>query len=460
MLRRQPVSTETETLRLVSAAKGLPGSTDLSIREMGGREVIWLESKPTSRKGALSEQDGQRIASAARLALALHKPLVLMLSTSGAAIDDGIPALAGWGSAAKAISDCSGTVPVLAALVGPAVSGPALLLGLADYVVATSDSVAYLSGPSMVQSFTAVPISSAELGSSSIHSSKTGVVYEEVSDSNEVIAALEAILSFLPDSTDSLPPNISSMDKTDRGSEGLREVIPSSSTGSYDVRNVVTEIVDDGYFLEIRRLWSPHLVIGLARIGGRSVGILANQPMIMAGTLDIAAAQKGARFVRFCDAFNIPLITIVDTPGFLPGKDVEWRGMIRHGAELAFAYASCGTPRICLITRKAYGGAYIVMDSKGMGNDLTLAWPSAEIAVMGSLGAVQILYRRLDEAEQKVRQNEYEDVYLTPWLAAERGYVDEVIDPYFTRPLLANAIELLVTKQELLRSAKHANSPL
>jgi acetyl-CoA carboxylase carboxyltransferase component len=201
-------------------------------------------------------------------------------------------------------------------------------------------------------------------------------------------------------------------------------------------------------------------VIGLARLEGRTIGIIANQPKIMAGTLDIPAAQKGARFVRFCDSFNIPILTLVDTPGFLPGKDVEWRGMIRHGAELAFSYAACNVPRICLITRKAYGGAYIVMDSKGIGNDITFAWPSAEIAVMGAQGAVEIIYRRAPAEERLRHQQKYEDEYLTPWLAAERGYVDNVIDPNLTRAHLVRTFDLLATKKEQLRRAKHANSPL
>ncbi|EQD49356.1 propionyl-CoA carboxylase beta subunit, partial [mine drainage metagenome] len=216
----------------------------------------------------------------------------------------------------------------------------------------------------------------------------------------DAILAIESMLDYLPDSTDELPHRSVPDDDPERTSLRLLEAIPASSTGSYDVRSIIKEILDQNEFYELRNFWAPHLVTGLGRIDGRVIGVLANQPMIMAGTLDIPSAQKGARFVRFCDAFNIPLLTIVDTPGFLPGKDVEWRGMIRHGAELAFAYASCTTPRICLITRKAYGGAYIVMDSKGMGNDLTLAWPSAEIAVMGSLGAVQILYRRVSTEEQ------------------------------------------------------------
>lgn len=265
------------------------------------------------------------------------------------------------------------------------------------------------------------------------------------------------MLDYLPDSTDEVARRIHPIDPDPID---LDRLIPDTPTAAYDVRDVVRGIVDEGSFHELRQAWANQLVVGFGRIEGRAVGIVANQPMIMAGTLDIQAAQKGARFVRLCDSFNLPVITIVDTPGFLPGKDVEWRGMIRHGAELAFSYAACQTPRVCLIVRKAYGGAYIVMDSKGMGNDVTLAWPSAEIAVMGAQGAVEILHRRADEEARAAAKAEYEEVYLTPWIAAERGYVDEVIEPSETRSRIARAVELLVTKQEHLRPAKHANSPL
>lgn len=444
----------------VSLAKLSPGSTQVAIREIEGRKIVWISSRPTSKRGALSEHDGHKIAQAAKEALKLKIPLVLVMSTSGASINDGVAALHGWGLAAKAISDCSGIVPILAGLTGPAVSGPALLLGLADYVVVAPGSFAYLSGPSMVEGYTGVSLTPAQLGGPSVHLQKTGVAYEEVDDRSKLEDALMHVLQYLPQSTDELPLRSSFQSGPSGHEERLREIIPSSPSASYDVRDIIGDLCDLDTFLEIRAEWAPQLVVGLGRIEGRPVGFLANQPRIMAGTLDIPAAQKGARFVRFCDAFNLPLITLVDTPGFLPGKDVEWRGMIRHGAELAFSYAACGVPRICVITRKAYGGAYIVMDSKGMGNDLTLAWPSAEIAVMGAQGAVQILYRKSTEEERAELQRSYEETHLTPWIAAERGFVDNVIDPGTTKEVVAKALELLMTKKEHIRNAKHANSPM
>lgn len=436
------------------------GSTAAGVANLGGRDVIYITSRPSPKRGALSEEDGKRIAAGAELALKLGLPIVLILSTSGAEISDGVAALHGWGLAARALANCSGKVPILTGLVGPAVSGPTLLLGLSDYVVITASSFAFLSGPSMVQSFTAVSINSSELGGANALMTKSGVAYEEVAEPNEVLGVLLELLSYLPNNTDELAARESQWDDIEGDRENLNSIIPPSPTSSYDVRKIIGEILDFGEFLEIRRSWAPQLVTGVGRIAGRTVGVLANQPMIMAGTLDIQAAQKGGRFVRFCDAFNIPLITLEDTPGFLPGKDVEWRGMIRHGAELAFSYAACGVPRICLITRKAYGGAYIVMDSKGMGNDLTIAWPSAEIAVMGSQGAVQILHRRATVEEKARLKLEYEQVYLTPWIAAERGFVDMVIEPKTTRAVIAKSLEVALNKRERIRPAKHANSPL
>jgi propionyl-CoA carboxylase beta chain len=240
----------------------------------------------------------------------------------------------------------------------------------------------------------------------------------------------------------------------------LREAIPARTTSSYDVRHIAAHLCDDAMFTELWTRWSPQLVTGIGRIGGHPVGILANQPQALAGTLDIAASQKGAKFVRFCDAFNLPLVTLVDTPGFLPGKDLEWRGMIRHGAELAFAYAEATVPRICVILRKAFGGAYIVMDSRGLGNDLCFAWPCAEIAVMGAEGAVQILHRGADQSQRAELQAEYTARFLTPWEAAERGFVDAVIDPADTRLTVSRALTALASSREHLPGRKHTVGPL
>jgi acetyl-CoA carboxylase carboxyltransferase component len=367
-----------------------------------------------------------------------------------------VAALHGWGTAAAAIAACSGIVPVMMAATGPVVSGPALLLGLADLVVMNAEAVAYVSGPQMVAEFTGVEISLRELGGVATHARSSGLCSVEADD---VEGALAALLEYLPSQTDEIPPLWTIADPVLRATPELRDLIPERKAATYDVRDVVRSVADDGEFLELWPRWAGQIVTGFCRIGGLSVGIVANQPRILAGTLDIAASQKAARFVRCCDAFNLPIISLVDTPGFLPGKDLEWRGMIRHGAELAFAYAQATVPRICLILRKAFGGAYIVMDSRGIGNDICLAWPDAEIAVMGASGAVQILHRGIDQGERADRELSYEEAFLNPWPASERGLVDQVIDPADTRIVLCSVLRQLCTKRELLVGRKHDAGP-
>jgi len=391
------------------------------------------------------------------MALHLRVPLVLELASSGADVSEGIDALHGWGGAAGAVAACSGVVPIIAVTTGPVISGPALMLGLADIVVMTQSAVAFVSGPSMVAEFTGVRVGIEALGGVAVHASASGLCAVEADETDE---AVSEILGFLPRHGDEEAPIAPTMDPVDRLIPELRTVVPARGSASYDVRDVARLLVDDEIVYELWARWAPQLVTAMGRIGGRSVGIVANQPRSLAGTLDIAASQKAARFVRFCDAFNLPIVTLVDTPGFLPGKDLEWRGMIRHGAELAFAYAEATVPRVCVILRKAFGGAYIVMDSKGLGNDLCLAWPAAEIAVMGAPGAVQILHRREEAADRAGLEEDYRMRYLTPWPAAERGFVDEVVDPAATRTVLAAALSALSTKREPLVGRKHDVGPL
>jgi acetyl-CoA carboxylase carboxyltransferase component len=293
-----------------------------------------------------------------------------------------------------------------------------------------------------------------------MHSRSSGLCAIEAATEADAMEHVDNLLSYLPANTDETAPRGSLHDPADRRIPELREIIPTRATSSYDVRHVAAALADEEDVTELWGRWSPQLVTALGRIDGRTVGFLANQPQALAGTLDIAASQKGARFVRFCDAFNLPLVTLVDTPGFLPGKDLEWRGMIRHGAELAFAYAEATVPRVCVILRKAFGGAYIVMDSRGLGNDLCFAWPCAEIAVMGAEGAVQILYRNASVEERAGLQTEYSESFLTPWQAAERGFVDAVIDPADTRATVARALGALESSREFLPGRKHTIGPL
>ena len=434
------------------------GSIRAGVENLEGRTAMVVRSVSDIRRGALSPDDGDTLAEAAAVALELRIPFVLVLSSSGADVSGGVASLHGWGRAARAMATCSGVVPVIVVVTGPALSGPALLLGLADLVVMTGDAFAFVSGPAMVEDFTGIRIGVRQLGGSAIHARSSGLCAIEASSPDQAMDHVAHLLGLLPGHTDDLPPRGPGGDAA--AARDIDSIIPDRATSSYDVRRVAAAVADDGEVTELWPRWSPQLVTALARIDGRTVGFVANQPQALAGTLDIAASQKGARFVRFCDAFNVPLVTLVDTPGFLPGKDLEWRGMIRHGAELAFAYAEATVPRICVILRKAFGGAYIVMDSKGLGNDLCVAWPGAEIAVMGAEGAAQILYRRSSPEERAQLQAEYASAFLTPYQAAERGFVDAVIDPAATRAVVSEALGLLGTRRESLPGRKHTIGPL
>ena len=444
---------------LVLSAK-VPGVARADVRLLGDRRVVWLEVSADAHRGALSSDSSSVMATAARTAYDERLPLVAVMASSGADIREGFSALHGWGLAAKALTDCSGFVPTIIIVDGPAVSGPALLLGIVDHVIMTERAYAFVSGPTMVTEFTGVAIDNEELGGSGAHARFTGAASMVSPDLDSAIAAAEHLLSYLPDNCDDEAPVWATDDDPTRSTPEAGAIIPTSSTGSYDVRTVISALVDDGDFLELRARWAGNLVTCLATMGGRPVGIVANQPVALAGTLDIPASQKGARFVAFCDAFNIPIITLVDTPGFYPGKDLEWRGMIRHGAQLVFAYGRATVPRICIILRKSYGGAYIVMDSKKMGNDVCLAWPWAELAVMGAGQAAAILQRRATPEEKAAFEADYTERLLNPYVAAERGFVDAVIDPADTRASVNAALDVLIDKRETFRGRKHDNTPL
>ncbi|MFM8266538.1 MAG: acyl-CoA carboxylase subunit beta [Ilumatobacteraceae bacterium] len=438
----------------------VPGAVRAAVRPLDGRNVVWVEVAPDHRRGALSSASSSVIEAAARTALDERLPLVCLMRSSGADIVEGIAALHGWGRAARALTDCSGIVPTIFVVDGPAVSGPALLLGIADHVVMTEAAYAFVSGPTMVAEFTGVEVGSDELGGASTHARYSGAATLVAADIDQAIDQVGHLLAYFPSSTDEEPPRWETADPDARSTPEAGAAIPPSSTGSYDVRTVISALVDDGELLELRPRWAGNVVTALATMGGMPIGIVANQPLALAGTLDIPASQKAARFVATCDAFNIPLLTLVDTPGFYPGKDLEWRGMIRHGAQLVFAYGRATVPRICVILRKSYGGAYIVMDSKRMGNDLCLAWPWAELAVMGAGQAAAILQRRATDEERAAFESDYADRLLNPYIAAERGYVDAVIEPGETRREVAAALSMLRDKREVLADRKHDNTPL
>jgi acetyl-CoA carboxylase carboxyltransferase component len=446
---------------VVELQHSVPGAASAAVvRLTNGREAVWLTVDGSHHRGALSAAASHVIATAAQTARTKGLPLISQMESSGADILEGIAALHGWGTAAKALAECSGVVPTISIVTGPAVSGPALLIGLSDFVVMTDDSYAFVSGPTMVAEFTGIAVSTDELGGASTHARHSGVASVVVPDLESATAWVEELLDYLPSNVNELPPIIGTTDPDDRQTPEAGELIPTTSTGSYDVRDVISSLADDGTYLELKPRWASNVVTSFARMAGYTVGIVANQPISLAGTLDIPASQKAARFVAFCDAFNVPVLTLVDTPGFYPGKDLEWRGMIRHGAQLVFAYARATVPRICIILRKSYGGAYIVMDSKKMGNDLCLAWPCAELAVMGSGQAAAILQRRATPEEKAAFEADYQERLLNPYIAAERGYVDGVIDPAHTRTEICAALHMLRDKREHLVSRKHDNTPL
>ncbi len=434
--------------------------TRAAFTDVDGRRVMLISLQGGENRGALTIHDAAILERAFRAAREERVPIMGLLSTSGVDVSEGVEALVGWGRAAHELVRSSGVVPILLTATGPVVSGPALLLGLADFTFFTEDAYAFVSGPHMVASFTGVPISAEDLGGAGAHARSSGVATMIVADADEAIDAMSAVLSYLPDHVDALPERAETGDPVDRNTDIAAGTVPSHPTGSYDVRDIIRDLADDDEFLEVRAAFAPNMVTGFATIDGYTVGVVANQSQALAGSIDIPASHKGARFVQVCDSFSVPLLTLVDTSGFLPGKDLEWRGMIRHGAQLAFAYARATVPRIALIIRKSYGGAYIVMDSRYMGNDIMLAWPNAEVAVMGAKGAVEILHRKATPEERAKLEVDYEARYLTPYPTAERGSISGVIDPVDTRRELAAALTMLITKREPLRPRRHDNMPL
>jgi acetyl-CoA carboxylase carboxyltransferase component len=456
---------------VLPVAAGRGGAVEAEIRLLGGdgQQVGWFRLEGGKHRGAIGTVEGETIARLVRAAVDAGVPVVGVLSTSGADVSEGVPSLHAWGGIAKALAAASGIVPVILVVTGPAVSGPALLLGLADVVVMVEGSFAYVSGPDALFEFTGVRASHESLGGATVHAARSGVASLVAADEDEALALVYDVLSFLPPNNGTPPAVFRCDDPVDRPVHRAVGAVPASTMASYDVRTIIDDLCDDGWFLELKERHAPNVVTALGRIGGHPVGFVANQPSQLAGTLDIESSQKAARFVQWCDAFGIPLVTLVDTSGYQPGKDIEWRGMIRHGAQLVHAYAAASVPRLCVIVRKAYGGAYIAMDCKTMGNDLSVAWPASEIAVMGPAQAVQVLHgRRLaamenQEAATSERldlEADYAERYCTPSIAAARGFVDVVIDPLTTRTVLASALEALAHKRDHSPRRRHSNGPL
>ncbi len=437
-----------------SIARHTDDAVSAELRLVDDREVSWFHISGGKRHGAIGPAGAQAAVQAVRAGISRGVPVVGVLDTGGADIHEGVAALHAWGTLARAFADASGVVPTILGVTGACVSGPALLLGLVDAVVMTERSFAYVTGPDAVAQVTGIATTRQELGGAGVHDTLSGVATVVVAEETDVDDAIAELLAYLPSDNAGDPLRQATGDDVRRDCELAAACVPAAPNSPYDVRTVIDDVLDHDTFFELRARYAPNMVIGLGRLDGNVVGVIANQPNSRAGTIDIEASRKAARFVAWSDSFNVPLLTFVDTPGFEPGRDLEWRGMIRHGAELVHAYCAADIPRVCVILRKAYGGAYIVMDSRRIGNDICLAWPGAEIAVMGTAGALQILGSKGLTAE------EYESAFLNPWRAAERGFVDAVIDPLETRRVLVDAFAMLHTKRAPTIARKHSNGPL
>ncbi len=432
-----------------------------------GRTVCVFSQDFTVFGGSLSEAHAEKICKVLDLALKIGAPVVGLNDSGGARIQEGVAALGGYAEIFLRNTLASGVVPQISAVLGPCAGGAVYSPAITDFV-AMVDGVSYMfvTGPGVVKTVTHEEVSFEELGGAEVHAARSGVSHFTFPDEASCLAGLRRLLSYLPSNNQEDPPVVSSDDDPGREAPGLRDVVPDNPSKPYDVHAVLREVVDAGSFLEVHAGYAANIVVGFARLGGRPVGLVANQPAVLAGVLDIDASLKAARFVRFCDAFTIPLVTFVDVPGFLPGTSQEWGGIIKHGAKLLYAYCEATVPKLTVILRKAYGGAYDVMSSKHIRGDLNLAWPSAEIAVMGPEGAVEILWRKeiagADEREAIVesRTAEYRERFANPYIAAERGYVDAVIDPAETRAWLVRGLERLGGKRDANPSRKHGNIPL
>ena len=432
-----------------------------------GRKVFVFSQDFTIMGGSLGEVFAEKIHKTMDLALATGAPFIGLNDGAGARIPEGVVSLDGYGGIFWRNVQASGVIPQISVILGPCAGGAVYSPAMTDFIFMVREtSHMFITGPDVVKTVTGEEVTLEELGGAGSHSSRSGVANFVAADEKSVLDEVRHLLSFLPSNNMDEAPVVETGDDPMRQCPGLIDIMPDSSNMPYDMKTVITEVVDDGEFMEYHANWARSIVCGFARMNGQTVGIVANQPMVLAGVLDIESASKGARFVRTCDAFNIPILTFVDVPGFLPGVDQEYGGIIRHGAKLLYAYCEATVPRIQIITRKAYGGAYVVMDSKGIGSDLSLAWPSAELAVMGPEGAAEIVHRREIQAaaDPDTRRAEliddYKEQFANPWIAAERGYLDDVIDPAETRIKVIAGLEMLRTKREELPQRKHGNVPL
>ncbi len=434
-----------------------------------GRPVCVFAQDFTVFGGSLGEVFGEKIVKVMDMAMATGVPVVGINDSGGARIQEGVVSLGLYGEIFQRNVHASGVIPQISLIMGPCAGGAVYSPAITDFtVMVDKTSHMFITGPDVIKTVTGEDVEFEELGGARTHNSKSGVAHFMGSDEQDALDIVKNLLSYMPSNNMDPAPvfdNPADLAISD-GDRELDTIIPDSPNQPYDIKTVIEHVLDDEEFLEVQPLWAPNMVIGFGRVEGRSVGVVANQPMQFAGTLDIDASEKASRFVRTCDAFNIPVITFVDVPGFLPGTDQEWNGIIRRGAKLIYAYGEATVPKVTIITRKAYGGAYVVMGSKHLGADVELSWPTGQIAVMGAQGAVNILYRKEvaaakdPEAERARLIDEYNNALANPYLAADRGYVDRVIMPHETRAQIVQALRALRTKREMLPPKKHGNIPL
>ncbi|MCR9245345.1 MAG: methylmalonyl-CoA carboxyltransferase [bacterium] len=432
-----------------------------------GRSVFLFSQDFTVFGGSLSETHAAKIVKVMDQAMKLGVPVIGLNDSGGARIQEGVVSLGGYADIFLRNTLASGVIPQISAIMGPCAGGAVYSPSITDFIcMVEGTSFMHITGPDVVKTVMHEETTSEELGGAAVHAETSGVAHLTASDDAACLMQIRELLSYLPLNNADDPPFRPCEDDPNRMDEALDSIVPPSSDQPYDIRQVVKRVVDDGRFFEIHGRFARNIVVGFARLGGRVVGIVGNQPNHLAGVLDIQASIKGARFIRFCDSFNIPLVTFEDVPGFLPGKDQEWGGIITHGAKLLYAYCEATVPKITVITRKAYGGAYTVMSSKHIRGDVNLAWPTAEIAVMGADGAAKIVFRQQIKAaddpasKEKELVADYKDKFANPYQAAARGYVDDVIEPRRTRPMLIQALELLRSKRDTNPPKKHGNIPL
>jgi propionyl-CoA carboxylase beta chain len=432
-----------------------------------GRKVFVFAQDFTVFGGSLGEVMGEKICKIMDLALETGAPLIGLNDSGGARIQEGAASLAGYGYIFDRNVRSSGVVPQISAIMGPCAGGAVYSPAMTDFTFMVSQtSHMFITGPEVIRAVTGEEVTHEELGGAMSHASKSGVAHFVAADDEDCLAQIRYLLSFVPSNNFESPPYFTPVDDPGRSCDELVELIPDTPNKPYDMHQVIGCTFDEGEFFEVHGHWAQNIICGFARLGGHSVGVVANQPQVLAGTLDILSSTKAARFVRFCDAFNIPLVAFVDVPGFLPGTEQEYGGIIRHGAKLLYAFSEATVPRLTVITRKAYGGAYLVMNSKHIRADISFAWPSAEIAVMGAEAAVNVIHRReltsADDADARRSEliADYTERFSNPYVAAERGYVDDIIEPQETRTRLIRALEMLRSKRETIPQRKHGNIPL